>query len=113
FAICLALVVCLVGLTAAEPRQQISPDAGALAQSNNAFAFDLYAQLSHEDGNLFFSPYSISNALAMTSAGARGKTANDMVKTLKFPFAGDRLHPAFATLIKELDRHGQERKYQL
>ena len=45
-----------------------------LVAGNSAFAFDLYRALSAEDGNLFYSPYSISLALAMTYAGARGET---------------------------------------
>lgn len=53
-----------------------------VAQMNNAFASDLYAQLAAKDGNLFFSPTSIQTALAMTWAGARGKTADEMAKTL-------------------------------
>ena len=43
-----------------------------LVRGNSDFAFDLYQALSKEDGNLFYSPYSISLALAMTYAGARG-----------------------------------------
>ncbi|MFW6174554.1 MAG: serpin family protein, partial [Chloroflexota bacterium] len=52
------------------------PDADAreLSEGNTAFALDLYQQLREEDGNLFYSPASISLALAMTYAGARGET---------------------------------------
>lgn len=47
----------------------------ALAAGNAAFALDLHDHLiSEESGNLFLSPYSISVALAMTYAGARGET---------------------------------------
>src|ERR1700723_1607982 len=53
-----------------------------LAQDNSAFAFDLYDQLSGTEGNLFFSPYSVSTALAMTYGGARGETESQMAKTL-------------------------------
>jgi serine protease inhibitor len=58
-------------------------------QANSDFAFDLYKQLAKEnDGkNLFFSPYSVSGALAMTAEGARGKTAEEMGKVLRFPDA--------------------------
>ena len=45
-----------------------------LVQDNSAFAIDLYQQLGINDGNLFFSPYSISTALAMAYACARGYT---------------------------------------
>ncbi|MHC4473094.1 MAG: serpin family protein, partial [Planctomycetota bacterium] len=49
--------------------------ARAAARSNTAFAADLYAALRSRDGNLFFSPYSVSTALAMTRQGAKGGTA--------------------------------------
>ena len=42
-----------------------------VAQGNNAFAIELYGRLRKQSGNLFFSPESISTALAMTYAGAR------------------------------------------
>ena len=45
-----------------------------LVRGNNDFAFNLYQKLREEEsGNLFYSPYSISLALAMTYAGARAK----------------------------------------
>ena len=108
----IALVLAMVGVTGAQ-QPNLSPDTAALAKSDNAFAADLYQQLRGQDGNLFFSPYSISNALAMTYAGARGKTADDMAATLKFPFPGNRLHAAFAGLVQDIDRKGEKRKYQL
>ena len=92
---------------------KLNADTALLVKSDNAFAFDLYQNLCKEDGNLFFSPYSISNALAMTYAGARGQTALDMAKTLQFPFDQTRLNPAFNDLIQELNRRGQKRGYQL
>ena len=50
----------------------------ALVNGNTVFACDLYAQLRNSPGNLFFSPYSVSTALAMTYAGARGNTETQM-----------------------------------
>jgi serpin B len=77
----------------------VDPDVAALAEGNSAFAFDLYRRLRDGgDTNLFFSPSSISTALAMTSAGARGRTAEEMAKVLHFGLPPDRLHPAFAAL---------------
>jgi serpin B len=85
----------------------------SIVQGNNDFAFDLYAQLAKKDGNLFFSPYSISAALAMTSAGARNQTLAEMEKALHFP-AQERLHPLFAALHKEVNGQNQgKRAYEL
>ncbi|HEY54450.1 MAG TPA: serpin family protein, partial [Caldilineae bacterium] len=81
----------------------LTPDAMAVAKGTNAFALDLYQQLRHEKGNLFFSPYSISVALAMTYAGARGNTAAQMAQTLHFPQEDERLHEGFAALGRLLD----------
>lgn len=78
---------------------QVSPeDIHALAAGNSAFALDLYKLLKKSDGNLFLSPYSISLALAMTEAGARGDTQSAMDQTLHFTLPEDRLHPAFNAL---------------
>jgi serine protease inhibitor len=62
-------------------------------KANSDFAFDLYHRLAKENdgGNLFFSPYSISGALAMTAEGARGQTAKEMGDVLRFPDACNRI----------------------
>ena len=62
-----------------------STDLRALTDGNTAFAFDLYQRLRAEGGNLFYSPYSISIALAMTWAGARGMTADQMQAVFHYP----------------------------
>jgi serine protease inhibitor len=77
-----------------------SPDVGPadetlLIEGNSAFAFELYRALRESNGNLFYSPHSISLALAMTYAGARGETAEQMADTLHFLLEQERLHPAF------------------
>jgi serpin B len=77
-------------------------DQAALSAGNNAFALDLYRALGSEADNLFFSPYSISLALAMTYAGARGETAAQMADTLRFDLPDDRLHPAFNAVDQTL-----------
>ncbi len=77
-------------------------DLADLANGNSVFAFELYKNLAAEDGNLFFSPYSISLALAMTYAGARGETERQMVDTLHFLLPQDRLHPVFNDLDLQL-----------
>ena len=79
-----------------------------LVRGNNAFAFDLYRALSNSEGNLFYSPFSISQALAMTSAGARGKTLSQMADTLQHRLPQSSLHPAFNALDRTLASRGQE-----
>ena len=81
-----------------------------LVDGNSAFAFGLYQALREADGNLFYSPYSISLALAMTYAGARGETEKQMTDTLHFDLLQNRLHPAFNNLDLELGRRGQGAK---
>jgi serpin B len=108
-----ALLLGLATYTPAQSARDLNPDTAALAKSNNAFACDLYQNLAKQDGNLFFSPYGISNALAMTYAGARGKTATEMATTLQFPFEDKRVHPAYGDLVDEINRRGKKRQYQL
>jgi len=89
-----------------------SPDASAdeqalLVEGSSAFALALYQALKGEEGNLFYSPYSISLALAMTYAGASGETAQQMAATLHFILEQARLHPAFNWLDAELARRGE------
>ncbi|NWF77460.1 MAG: serpin family protein [Chloroflexi bacterium] len=90
------------------PEPNISTDEQALlVEGNSAFAFKLYQALKGQEGNLFYSPYSISLALAMTYAGARGETAEQMAATLHFLLEQERLHPAFNWLDAELAKRGE------
>jgi len=77
---------------------------------NSVFAFDLYQKLrSPAEENLFFSPYSVSTALAMVYTGARGETQSQMEKALRFSLGQEKLHPAFAELqngLNELQEAG-------
>ncbi|MBL7199451.1 MAG: serpin family protein [Anaerolineae bacterium] len=82
-------------------------DLADLASGNSAFAFDLYQSLKGREGNLFYSPHSISLALAMTYAGARADTEGQMAETLRFALSQDRLHPAFNRLDLELAARGE------
>ena len=77
-------------------------DVHELTAGNNAFAFELYQSLRSGEGNLLFSPYSISQALAMIYAGARGATEQQMADTLHFALPQERPHPAFNALDLEL-----------
>lgn len=78
-------------------------DRAAAVAGSNAFAADLYGRLRGQNGNLFFSPESISTALAMTYAGAQGGTAAEIAKTLHFTLPPARLHPAMGALLGDLN----------
>jgi serpin B len=69
-----------------------------LVTGNNAFAFDLYHRLRGEEDNIIYSPYSISLAMAMAFAGARGETEQQMAEALHYYLPQDDLHPAFNAL---------------
>lgn len=64
--------------------QVVSPTS-AVVTANNRLNIDLYTASKSEEGNLFFSPYSILSALAMTYEGARGTTAEEMRTVLHLP----------------------------
>jgi len=79
---------------------------------HNDFALALYGRLLQRGRNLFFSPFSLRTALAMTYAGARGETAVQMSKALRFASSNETLHWAFAELIRRLYAAGDGR-YEL
>jgi serpin B len=91
-----------------------SADVRAVAEDNNRFALDLYARLrTGRADNLFFSPGSLSTALAMTYAGARGQTAEQMAQVLHFTLPQEKLHPAFGDLRRYWDAKGGDSSYRL
>lgn len=65
------------------------PEAQSVAAANNRFAYDLYATLAKKPAsagqNLFYSPFSISSALAITGEGAKGKTADEIFSVFHLP----------------------------
>jgi serine protease inhibitor len=99
-------------------------DREIVVQGNNEFALQLYARLRAQEGNLFFSPYSISTAVAMTYAGARGQTEAQMAEVLHFPTVASQtparptldsmqFHSAFGEIIASLNERGEKGGYEL
>lgn len=83
-----------------DPTQQ---EIQEVVNANNQFAFDLYSELDKaENGNLFYSPYSISAALAMTYEGAKGQTADEIKSVFYFP-ENNLLRPNFAAIYNNLN----------
>ncbi|MFZ2147453.1 MAG: serpin family protein [Sedimentisphaerales bacterium] len=127
------LVLAVVITTAADCRagdkatEREKTDKQIVVTGNNKFALELYAKLRGKEGNLFFSPYSISTALALTYAGARGQTEAQMARVLHFPIITkpgtelsstlipDRQQFAsmFAEIIKDLNDKGKKGGYEL
>ncbi len=84
-----------------------SGDAAA-PSGTGEFAADLYGRLADkEKGNFFLSPYSISSALAMTWAGAAGRTGVEMAQVLRFGGKGEEVHADFARMSGELNVLGR------
>src|SRR6187549_3174225 len=81
-----------------------SSPAGAVSASNR-FGFDLYSKVREGQQNLICSPAGASIALAMASAGARGKTLEEMTKVLHLePTKLAESHASFGNLLEELNR---------
>jgi len=96
--------------------QAVAADSRWIGPAINGFALDLYARLAANPGNLFFSPSNIETALAMTYAGARGRTADQMAMVLRLPPTGDSVHADMGAFISRLNGSadtGTARAYQL
>lgn len=110
----------LLGACTAEPppprvldkaKIEITDDVREVAKHSNEFAFDLYERLRKTDGNLFFSPASVSTALAMTYAGAGGQTKEQIARVLHLDAADERVHKGFGEMARILHSNGE--RYQL
>ncbi len=84
----------------------------AVVEGMNTFAFDLYGRLAAaSDENVFLSPASISTALAMTYAGARGNTESQMDAVLHLPERN--VHEGFGAMVDYLNALGKQEKFDL
>jgi len=102
-------LVALVALAAPLPVSARPPasDTPAVVRGNTQFAFELYGRLRAREGNLFLSPFSISSALSMTSAGAGGRTLEQMQGVLHLA-EQERLHPANGLLLRQVNDPGRK-----
>lgn len=98
--------------TKLEQPNAISPpsDSGNnVVEANNRFAFDLYSQLANDPeyagSNLFFSPFSISSALAVTYEGARGSTSDEIRSVFHYPENTSLLRQGYSHIIADINSH--------
>lgn len=82
-----------------------------VVDANNQFALELYTELSKNGKeNIFYSPYSISAALAMTYEGAKGETKDEIKSVFHFP-EDSILRPNFAKIYNDINKN--EEDYEL
>lgn len=101
-----AIVLALAVATAPGASAAEGPARDA-ARSGAALGVDLYRILATQEGNVFFSPYSIAEALALLSSGAGGKTQQELLRTLHWTQAPDQMAAAFGAQDLELDHANQ------
>jgi serpin B len=86
-------------------------DVSSVVNANNQFAFELYSKYKSKDGNIFFSPYNISTALAMTYEGGRGKTADEIQSVFHFPKDDSLRRESFLKINNLINK--KDKKYTL
>ena len=81
-----------------------------IVKANNQFAIELYSEISsnNSDRNIFFSPWSISNIMAMVYEGARGETAEEIQGVFHFPSDNSLRRSSYAKMLNILNKaHGK------
>jgi serpin B len=86
-------------------------EANLIASATNQFAFDLYLNLKDDAGNIFFSPFSLSTAMAMTYEGARGQTAREIKQVFHYPESLGVMREEFAETINLINK--KDKQYEL
>ncbi len=82
----------------------LTADVNALVRGNTEFACEIYTRFAATDGNVFLSPFSLSTALCMLHAGARGATREEIAWTLHLPAGGAGIDTLYRVLLESLDR---------
>lgn len=84
-----------------------------VVSANNQFAIELYQQINKQpkqlDKNVFFSPYSLSTAMAMLYIAAEGETKQQIQKTFHYP-SRDILNPNSAALYNQFNKPNPDYK---
>jgi len=102
-----SLVLLLTGVLFL-PTITFAQSPNSVIDANNQFAFELYSQYKTKSGNIFFSPYSISSAIAMAYEGARGQTADEIRSVFHFPKDETLLRESFLEINNFINRKDKE-----
>ena len=89
---------------------QVNQTYDSVVEANNQLAIDLYQKYRSNEGNIFFSPFSISSALAMTYEGAKGKTAGEMQKVLHVPGDIGVIRSGYSEIYERLNKENKPYK---
>jgi serpin B len=105
-----AMMKSIPGQISTKDTTPVSNTSKSVVQANNQFALDLYYRLVgdpyQEGANIFFSPWSISTALAITYEGARGPTAEEIQSVFHFPPDAGSRRTGFYEISSGLNRGG-------
>src|ERR1700678_1997952 len=104
FLSCRVALALAAGMTVQRAAAEPVADSQLAAQSGAALGVDLYHSLSQKGGNMVYSPYSISEMIALLSAGAGGKTRDELLQALQWVQPAGRLPGAFKEQDDLLDR---------
>ena len=103
----------LIGFTKLDDSKATTEGVNEIVLANNQFAIDYYNQLDKENKNIFFSPFSISTAIAMTYEGTDGKTAEEIRKVFYFPQNNEQRKSSFAKIYNTLNNELKNEKITL
>ncbi len=90
--------------TTEDERREMAMATMPFPTRNNQFAFNLLHMLPHGEEDFVVSPFSISAAMAMTYAGARGKTREQMARVMRFENKDAGFHEQYGEYLSELDQ---------
>lgn len=116
------IIIVLVTMPACKSKNKISESRNPIRESvtitdiseaNNEFAISLYKKLGDEEKNIVYSPYSLTSALAVTYAGAKGNTAGEMAEVLWFPEDQAAFHPGYKAFTDSIQLTGDEKGTEL
>jgi serpin B len=97
-----------VGFVKSDLAREINPmveeaQLQSLAQDNTSFALAFFNQIRDVDGNLIYSPLSLSLALSMTLAGAETSTEQAMLDALQINLPENEIHAAFNAVLLAIE----------